>query len=246
MENVEGGIETRHRIQQNADGLCMFDFLVLLVLVLSTAFAALRGGLRELATLIALAIAGGLTLIVAEPLLGVTGQAGSFFGTIIIAAILVAVFFIVVHVGLHFGLQRVPLEGRAKLADRIGGGVFGFARGLVLVGLGYLGYSYYLDEARQPDSVRSAVTRPVAAGMANWFQSFTPEEAYIENAPSADDADNEPDPAESGYDRLDRNSLSEIVTTVTTSDEAPDDLSNDVIPSDADPIADILEEEDPQ
>ncbi len=224
----------------------MFDFLVIAVLGLSTAFAALRGGLRELSTLIALAIAGGLTLILAEPILGLTGQTGSFFGTIIIAVILIAVFFVVAHVAMHFGLRRIPLEGSAKLADRIGGGVFGFARGLVLVGLGYLGYGYYLDEARQPDSVRSAITRPVAAGMADWFQSFTPEEAYIENAPAEDGETTEIDPAESGYDRLDRNSLSEIVTTVTTADEATIETNDDAIPDDADPIADILEEENPQ
>jgi len=225
----------------------MFDLLVILVLGLSTAFAALRGGLRELSTLIALAVAGGLTLILAEPLLGLTGQTGSFFGTIIIAAVLIAVFFIVTHVGLHFGLQRMPLEGHAKLADRIGGGVFGFARGLVLVGLGYLGYGYYLDEARQPDSVRSAITRPVAEGMADWFQSFTPEDAYIEGTPVDDNETTEPDPAESGYDRLDRNSLSEIVTTVTTSDEATTtDTTLDATTENEDPIADILEEENPQ
>lgn len=223
----------------------MFDILVLLVLGLSTAFAALRGGLRELSTLIALAIAGGLTLIVAEPVLAVTGLAGSFFGTIIIAAVLVAVFFIVAHVGLHFGLQRVPLEGRAKLTDRIGGGVFGFVRGLVLVGLGYLGYGYYLDEARQPDSVKSAITRPVAAGMANWFQSFTPDEAYIESAPAGEE-EAEPDPAESGYDRLDRNGLSEIVTTVTTSDETLVEETPGTATDETDSIADILQEEDPQ
>lgn len=225
----------------------MFDILVLLVLGLSTAFAALRGGLRELSTLIALAIAGGLTLIVAEPVLGVTGLAGSFFGTIIIAALLVAVFFIIAHLGLHFGLQRVPLEGRARLADRVGGGVFGFVRGLVLVGLGYLGYGYYLDEARQPDSVKSAITRPVAAGMANWFQSFTPDEAYIESGPAGEEKA-EPDPAESGYDRLDRNSLSEIVTTVTTSDETLVEETPETATDETDSIADILQdqEEDPQ
>lgn len=224
----------------------MFDFLVLLVLGLSTAFAALRGGLRELSTLIALAIAGGATLLLAEPILGATGQAGSFFGTIIIAAILVAAFFIAAHVGLHLGLKRVPLEGPSKLIDRIGGGAFGFFRGLILVGLGYLGYGYYLDEARQPDSVRNAITQPVASGMADWFQSFTPEDAYIENAIPAPAAEEEVDAAQSGYDRSDRNGLSEIVTTVTTTDEpaAEDAETEELEEIPADDIADLIEEED--
>ena len=125
---------------------------------------------------------------------------------------------------------------------RVGGGAFGFLRGLVLVGLGYLGYSYYLDEARQPDEVRNAITRPVAAGMANWFQSFTPEEAYIESAPPPAATDEDYDPVENGYDRADRNGLSEIVTTVTTTDE---DISADETDT-LDSIADILEEDDSQ
>lgn len=231
----------------------MFDLLVLVVIVLSTGFAVLRGGLRELSTLLALAIAGGVTLLLIEPILGVTGQTGSFFGTAIIAAILIAVFFLAAHVGLHLALKRVPLTGRAALADRIGGGAFGFLRGLVLVGLGYLGYSYYLDEANQPDEVRTAITRPVAAGMAHWFESFTPETTGLDAPPTASDID----ASVNGYERGDRNSLDEIVTTVTTTDAAisqtaPDARSgaqnptNDQEENVLDPIADILEEESPQ
>ena len=226
----------------------MFDLLFLVVVGVSTAFAVLRGGLRELSTLLALAIAGGVTLLLIEPILALTGQAGSFFGTAIIAAILIAVFFIIAHIGFHIGLKRVPLQGRAKLFDRIGGGAFGFFRGLVLIGLGYLGYSYYLDEAKQPDSIKSALTRPVAAGMANWFESFTPETADLDAPvkPVEDDVD----ASISGYDRSDRTNLNEIVTTVTTTDpaitesRAAESETQDY--TDEDPIADILNQDDDQ
>lgn len=232
----------------------MFDLLVVLVVGLSTAFAALRGGLREASTLLALAIAGGLTLVLIDPVLGMTGQAGSFFGTAIVAVVLVAVFFIIAHVGLHFSLERAPLRGRARLYDRIGGGAFGFLRGLVLIGLGYLGYTYYLDEARHPDDVRNAITRPVAAGMADWFESFAPASSRIENVNGAEEDKPTVDASVSGYDRGDRNTLSEIVTTVTTTDETQplDTLEAEAERSlqdpvqDGDPIADILQEEDPQ
>ena len=195
----------------------MFDLLFIVVVGVSTAFAALRGGLRELSTLLALAIAGGLTWIIAEPLLAATGLSGSFFGTIMVAAVLVAIFFVLAHIGLHLGLKRTPLEGRAKLIDRIGGGAFGLFRGLVLVGLGYLGYSYYLDEARQPEEVKTAISRPIAAGMAHWFETFAPEDAYIDSDPTVKDDANA---AVDGYDRSDRNGLDEIMTTVTTTDPA--------------------------
>lgn len=221
----------------------MFDLLVVLVVGVSTAFAALRGGLRELSTLVALAFAGGLTLILAEPALAATGQAGSFFGTVIVAAVLVAIFFILAHIGFHLALKRMPLGGKARLYDRIGGGAFGFARGLVLIGLGYLGYSYYLDEARQPDEVRNAATQPVAAVMAQWFESFAPESAYIESQPLPEPKGNA---SVQGYDRGDRNGLSEIVTTVTTTDEAESgDATSESPDEDAseDAIAEILAEE---
>jgi membrane protein required for colicin V production len=228
----------------------MFDLVVVLIVGLSTAFAALRGGLRELSTLIALALAGGLTLILVEPLLAVTGQSGSFFATVFLAGFLVAVFFIAAHIGLHIGLRRVPLKGRARLADRVGGGVFGFVRGLILIGLGYLGYSYYLDEANQPDSVKHAITRPVAAGIANWFEGFAPETTQLEQV-GVEDEPKDADAALNGYERSDRNGLSEIMTTVTTTDEIPvepiqpiDEFDEDAAEDSEDPIADILKEDD--
>ena len=227
----------------------MFDLLVVLVVGLSTAFAALRGGVREFSTLMALAVAGGLTLLLINPVVGATGQAGSFFGTAIIAVLLIGVFFILAHIAFHFGLERMPLKGAARVYDRVGGGVFGFARGLVLIGLGYLGYTYYLDEARQPEEVRNAITRPVAAGMAQWFESFAPEDTQIENMNGAGSSDDEADPSVSGYDRGDRNTLSEIVTTVTTTDSTPIGEPPAVAAQPAaedDLIADILQEEDPQ
>ncbi len=237
----------------------MFDFLVVLVIGLSTAFAALRGGLREASTLLALAVGGGLTLAIIEPVLGATGVAGSFFGSIGVAVVLVAVFFVIAHIGLHFALERAPLRGRARLYDRIGGGAFGFLRGLVLIGLGYLGYTYYLDEARHPDDVRNAVTRPVAQGMAEWFEGFAPAAAGIEVPPeTAGDGEEETvDASVRGYGRGERNTLSEIVTTVTTTDQpatgavsggagVPERALQGSSKGEDDPIAEILQEENPQ
>lgn len=231
----------------------MFDLLFVLIVGLSTAFAVFRGGLRELSTLLALAIGGGVTLLLIDPILAATGQTGSFLGAALIAGALVAVFFIVAHIGLHLVLNKFPLSGRAALANRIGGGVFGFARGLALIGLGYLGYSYYLDEANQPDSVRTAMTRPIAASVASLFETFAPKDADLDT-PAAAGADAGIDAAASGYDRSDRNSLNEIVTTVTTTDPAIAASSPEALPpieaeaeeqsDDLDAIADILKKED--
>ena len=85
--------------------------------------------------------------------------------------------------------------------------------------------------------------------MAHWFESFTPETADLDARRRCieDDAD----ASISGYERSDRNSLNEIVTTVTTTDPAilesqPADENTEPNAGDEDPIADILNQEDRQ
>jgi uncharacterized membrane protein required for colicin V production len=128
----------------------------------------------------------------------------------------------------HRLLARVDLKGRMTTADRIGGGLFGLVRALALIGLGFLGYGYYLSEENQPDAVRRAALLPLAEASASVFEKLAPRESEL--------ADAKPTAAKEGYDGAERAGLKEIVTTVTTSEETP------ATPSD-DPIADILEQE---
>lgn len=230
----------------------MFDILFFSVVGLSTAFAALRGGLREMSTLLALAVAGGLTLLFAEPTANLFGESPGIFLLAGIAGLYAVVFFIVAQIGLHVGISRLELSGNGRIYDRVGGGLFGLLRGLALMGLGYLGYSYYLDEVDQPQSVRSAISQPLAAGVANFFEGFAPEDAYLESE-NLVPADDDVDASLSGYERNDRNGLNEIVTTVTTSEAieatnagATAATAEDVGATSEDPISALLEEDQAQ
>lgn len=218
-----------------------FDGLVIAVLILSTGFAIVRGALREIGTLAALGAAAGAAFFLVKPLQAATGVDQSFMATLIVGAVLLTAGFVLAYALLHLGLKRVRLAGRALTADRVGGGVFGFLRGLVLVGLGFLAYSYYLDETRRPESVNAAMTLPVAKGMAAIFEGFAPQEPEIEPAQPEEQDSNA---AVDGYARTDRTALAEIVTTVTTSDDPEaKDAANAVS---GDPIADILAESNPE
>lgn len=216
-----------------------FDGLVIAVLLLSTGFAVIRGALREIGTLAALGIAAGAAYFLVGPLQAATGIGESFLTTIMVAGAILSIGFAVAYCALHIGLRRVRLDGRALAADRIGGGVFGFVRGLALVGLGFLAYSYYLDEVRRPESVNNALTLPMAKSMAAIFDRFAPQ---MENGEKDDETDDTQaaNAALEGYARTDRTALAEIVTTMTTSDEA-EDVTADAPPSE-DPIADLLTE----
>ncbi len=233
-----------------------FDLIVIAVFILSIGFAVVRGALREIGTLAALGGAALGAYFLVKPLQGVTGTADSFIATLAIGAALMGLFFILLYFALHLGLRRVRLSAQGAQIDRIGGGIFGFARGLVLIGLGFLAYSYYLAEDRWPPAVNGAVTLPLAKGMAAFFEGFAPESTRLDAAPSEAPAGEVNDVALEGYDRGERSALSEIVATVTTSDRAASETAGEnaarparnarATATDKDPIADILKESDPE
>lgn len=213
----------------------MFDLIVIAVIALSTAFAVIRGGLRETGTLAALGLAAALALLAAKPLLGLFGTKATFLSIATVAGAVGLLAFVALYALLHVGLRRLKLKPKAVRADRIAGGAFGFLRGLALVGLGFLAYDYYLGEERRGDAVNKALLLPVAEAAADFFGGFAPAENRLAPAGAAKAATNA---AVEGYARGERSALSEIVTTVTTSEDAK--------PGAADPIGAKIQETDPE
>jgi uncharacterized membrane protein required for colicin V production len=212
-----------------------FDLLVILVLALSTWFAVIRGGLREVGTLVALAVAAGLALLLAKPVLSIFLAKPSFLYVAMLAAILGAGFFAGLYVLLHLALKRFKLKAKAQRLDKIGGGAFGFLRGLALVGLGFLAYDYYVGADHRSGGVKKALLLPVAEATADFFGGFAPSENKLTAPGVQQPATNA---AVDGYPRGERSALSEIVTTVTTSDDTK------AGPNDA--IAGKIRETDPE
>jgi len=207
-----------------------FDALLIFIIGVSTLFAAIRGAIRELATLGALGVAGLAGWMSASPIAAALGGR-SFFVAVGIAGIIGLAVFILCYVLAHKAMGRMKLSKKMKRADRFGGGAFGVVRALALIGLGFLGYGYYLEEANQPDSVRNAMLLPLASASAGFFEQFAPSNRDLR---PADDAKG--NAAVEGYDGRDRSGLREIVTTATTNDETAQR-------SPTDPIADILKKE---
>lgn len=209
--------------------MTVFDALLLAIVGVSVFFAAYRGAIRELATVGALILAGLAGWFGMKPVAAMIG-ADSFF-TSAAAAMAIGLFvFLGVYFILHRLMARMKLGKRMKRYDGIGGGVFGLVRALALIGLGFLGYGYYLEEANQPDAVRNAMLLPVATGAAGFFEQFAPSNRELNASGAIRNA------AQEGYEGRDRSGLREIVTTVTTT-EQPERAPAD------DPIADILTQE---
>lgn len=209
--------------------MTVFDALLIAVIGVSVFFAAVRGGVRELATVAALGAAALAAFILTKPIAAAFGTE-SFFFSVGIAAISGLGAFAGAYFFLHKVMLRWKPSAKMKSYDKVGGGAFGLLRALALIGLGFLGYGYYLDEANQPDAVRKAMLLPIASACASFFEQFAPPNRELSAAAESKNA------AAEGYDGRDRSSLKEIVTTVTTTD-------NDAKAASGDPIADILNEE---
>ena len=211
--------------------MTVFDALLIAVIGVSVFFATVRGGVRELATVAALAIAALAAFTLMKPVAALTGKESFFIsagaGGLIGLGVFGGAYFL-----LHKTMLRWKPSAKAKTYDKIGGGAFGLIRALALIGLGFLGYGYYLDEANQPDAVRKALLLPVATSAAGFFEQFAPPNRELNAANAAKNA------AAEGYEGGDRSGLKEIVTTVTTTDKDAKAASDD-------PIADILNEETP-
>jgi uncharacterized membrane protein required for colicin V production len=208
--------------------MTVFDALLLAVVGVSIFFASVRGAVRELATLLVLGLSALLAWIGATPVAAALGK-DSFIASAAVAGVIGIAAFVGGYFLLHKAMLRLKFDKRMRSADRVGGGVFGLVRALALIGLGFLGYGYYLDEANQPDSVRRAWLLPVASSAAGFFEQFAPANRELRAAEKKN-----ANAAREGYDGADRSGLREIVTTATTTEagtKAPD------------PIADILAEE---
>jgi len=219
--------------------MTVFDALLLAVVGVSVFFAAVRGAVREMATLAAVIVAGLAAFALMKPVSVLAGKEQSFLVSAGVAGAIGVAVFLGGYLVLHRLMRRMKLTTRMKRYDQIGGGVFGLLRALALIGLGFLGYGYYLDEANQPDAVRKAMLLPVASSAAAFFEQFAPANRDLGTSRPQKNAD----AAKEGYDNVDRTGLKEIVTTVTTTERAQ--------AASSDPIADILvegatDDEDPQ
>ncbi len=153
-----------------------FDVVAILVLIASAAAGWVRGGTREIITLLSFVLAAFLALV-ALPLTAPLGRGlvdPDWAGTIF-AAILS---FLLVYFGIRiFGSilsKRAQAHPQLGGVDRIVGVFVGAARGLVLLGAVHLVIVAAMPGERTPRWLNEAALRPVTAGAARAIQIILP------------------------------------------------------------------------
>lgn len=157
--------------------ITLLDIVLIAVMLVSGLLAMVRGFMREVLSIIAWIVAAGATLYSYSKLLPYARQ---YFNNDVVATVAVVggVFLltlIVVSI-LTVRISDMVLDSRVGALDRTLGFLFGLARGLVIVVVAFLFFTWLVPDRSQPEWVKSAKSRVVLAATGQWLVSMLPED----------------------------------------------------------------------
>jgi membrane protein required for colicin V production len=151
------------------------DCLIVLIIVVSAGYAAWRGFIWETLTVFAWAAAAFCCLYFGPYLIPMTKSlvnAEWLASLIAYSAVFLAVFIPFAFMSHRFS-QSVKSSPIGPL-DRAAGVAFGVVRGLVIVGLAYLAFTYFVPIAKQPLWITEAKLMPIVQDTADVLLSVVP------------------------------------------------------------------------
>jgi membrane protein required for colicin V production len=132
---------------------------------------------------------------------------GVFIGTLIVVSILTT------------RISDMVLDSRIGALDRTLGFLFGLARGLLIVVVAFLFFTWLVPDKQRPDWVTGAKSLTVLNSTGVWLQSLLPDDPentilnkLKKNKPEADQSDAEPaSPGADGYSKPARDGLKKLI-----------------------------------
>ena len=201
--------------------ITILDLVLLAVMLISGLLAMVRGFMREILSIAAWGAAAVVTLFAFQKLLPsakayiandtvatIVVIAGVFIGTLIVVSIITV------------RISDMILDSRIGALDRTLGFLFGLARGLLIVVVAFLFFSWLVPEKQRPDWVTAAKSRVVLDSTGNWLMGLLPDDPentilkrFKKNKPDEEAVDAEPAaPAQGdGYSKPARDSLKKLI-----------------------------------
>jgi membrane protein required for colicin V production len=201
--------------------ITILDLVLLAVMLISCLLAMVRGFMREILSIAAWGIAALTTLYSFSKLLP-TAQTYFNNDTIARVAVVGGVFIgtlIVVSV-ITVRISDMILDSRIGALDRTLGFLFGLGRGLLIVVVAFLFFSWLVPDKQRPDWVNGAKSRVVLQGTGDWLMSLLPDDPentilkkFKKNKPDDEQTDNDSGvPASAdGYSKPARDSLKKLI-----------------------------------
>jgi membrane protein required for colicin V production len=161
----------------SAMGLSYVDPIVVIVIIVSAIYATYRGFVSETLSIFAWAAAAFATLFFGPKLAPYARGLMSppFLGQLIgYAAIFLLVLIPLSFISFRFSesVRNSPVG----TLDRSLGAAFGILRGLAIIGLAYIAFTFVVSVAKQPEWLAKAKTLPVIQGSAQVLLSLVPDQ----------------------------------------------------------------------
>ncbi len=216
--------------------ITLLDIFLLVVMLVSGLLAMIRGFMREILSIGAWGLAALATLYSYSKLLPVAKQ--YFNNDIVAAAITVGGVFLgtlLIVTIITVRISDMILDSRVGALDRTLGFLFGLGRGLVIVVVAFLFFSWLVPDRSQPVWVKDAKSKIVLKSTGDWLMSMLPDDPESTilkrlKRPKPEDqepADAAPDqksdirsptttgslPERDGYQRADRTGMQQLIDT---------------------------------
>ncbi|WP_213286074.1 CvpA family protein [Bradyrhizobium sp. sGM-13] len=201
--------------------ITILDLVLLGVMLISGLLAMVRGFMREILSIAAWGAAALVTLYAFSKLLptakayfnndtvaAVAVVAGTFIGTLIVVSVITV------------RISDMILDSRIGALDRTLGFLFGLGRGLLIVVVAFLFFSWLVPDKQRPDWITNAKSRTVLDGTGQWLMSLLPDDPentilkrFKKNKPEDEqtDADQAAPASGDGYSKPARDSLKKLI-----------------------------------
>lgn len=159
--------------------ITLLDVILLAVMLISAALAMVRGFTREVLSIASWAAAAAATVFFFEPARTVARQYIHFNPPQIADVVAGGGIFIVTLLVVSFITMKISdaiLDSRVGPLDRILGFAFGAARGLLLVVVAFLFFTWLVPEKGQPEWFRTAQSKPLLQDAGDKLLALLPED----------------------------------------------------------------------
>ena len=156
--------------------ITLLDLILLVVMLISGLLAMIRGFMREVLSIAAWLIAALVTLW-AYPRLLPMAQA-YFSSKMVSIGLTVGVVFLLTLLVVSIVTVKISdmvLDSRVGALDRTLGLLFGLGRGLIIVVVAFVFFTWLVPDRSQPTWVREAKSRVVLQSTGDWLKSLLPD-----------------------------------------------------------------------
>ncbi len=163
--------------------MTLFDFIVVLVLLVSGAIGFMRGAAREIVTVLAFIIAVVVAVVglrISGPLARHAIHPNVIANAVAILVVFAAVYILLRALGLNLA-QRIQHTEALGVFDRTIGVGFGLVRGLVLLGMFYVIFNAATPAERVPHWIKDAAFYPLSGAAGHMLMTLAPEGSVVAN-----------------------------------------------------------------